>query len=247
MLTVTLVRDISYFIFLTHLPTFALLSWFYKIRTSAILGSYAIVILSSTTPFLLFRKEPIASKKQPTPAILQDRATTLYTTLAATAIFSLILYASYATWLPAQLVTHFANIPDISPAHAGPAGWPVLFLTLLPAGWAARDFLFGGWARAAAVEAADGAASKKRSREREYLLCALYRKTWGALTAGTRALVSRTVVLTTMTLLNTVVQVAGTVAGVDSVGAGVWGAVWAVGCLGVGAVFGWIGAADGEL
>lgn len=242
-------RDLSTFFLLTHLPTYALLSWFYKIRPIAVLCSYAIVIFSSAAPFLILRKKPAQAStsppKPPSSPILHDRPTTLYTTLAATAIFSLILYISFATWLPTHIVAHFTALPDISVTHTGPAGWPVLFLTLLPVGYIARDFLFAGWARAVAEE--DASEEEKGSRDGEYLVCVLYRKTWGALGAGTRVLLSRIVALTAMTLLNTVVQVAWTVDGADAEGAGIWGAVWAASFLAVGAVFGWIGAADGEI
>lgn len=168
-----------------------------------------------------------------------DIPTTIYTTLAATSIFSLVLYISYATFLPIQLAAHFDNIPDISVTHAGAAGWPTLFITLLPAGWAARNFLFAAWARAVAE---DGDVEEDlASKDGEYLICVLYRKTWGTLTRSTRVLVSRTFVLAAMMLVNTVVQVTLTVAGVKVEGAAVWGSVWAVAGLVVGGVFGWIG------
>lgn len=237
------VRDILSFTFLAHLPTYILLSSFYKLDPTATVTSFAIVALTPITPFLLLRKNPITRSK-PTPPILQDRSISLYTSLAATSIFSLILYSSYATWLPAQLATHFVNIPDISATRAGPAGWPILFLTLVPAGWAAREFLFAAWARASAESEIEG--KSRTSRDGEYLAYVLYRKTWGALGAGTRVLISRTVVLGVMILANTVVQLAGTVKGVDVVGAGVWGGVWAGAALVIGAAFGWMGAVDGD-
>lgn len=60
-------------------------------------------------------------------------------------------------------------------------------------------------------------------------------------------LVSRTLALAAMVFTNTVVQIVGTVEGADLDGAVVWGGVWAVGCLVVGGVFGWIGAVDGQV
>lgn len=173
-------------------------------------------------------------------SILQDRPTTIYTTLAATSIFTVVLYASYASWLPAQLVVHFDSIPDISAAHAGPAGLPVLFLTLIPTGYAVRDFLFvssTGHATDTTVEGAD--------HEGELLISALYRKTWCRLSNKTRILVSRTLVLAAGVFFNTIVQVAGTIDSVSIEGASLWGAVWTFATVAVGAVFGWIEAVDG--
>lgn len=173
-------------------------------------------------------------------SILQDRPTTIYTTLAATSIFTVVLYASYASWLPAQLVVHFESIPDISAAHAGPAGLPVLFLTLIPTGYAVRDFLFVSSTGHAADTTADAA-----DPEGELLISAVYRKTWGQLSNKTRILISRTLVLATGVYLNTIVQVAGTINSVSVEGASLWGAVWTFATVAVGAVFGWIEAVDG--
>ena len=83
------------------------------------------------------------------------------------------------------------------------------------------------------------------AREGEYLIEAVYRKTWGQLSAKTRILVSRTLVLALGVLLNTIVQVAGTIQQVSVQGASTWGAVWAVATLAVGAYFGWIEAVEG--
>lgn len=219
-------------------------------RPTTVLASYAITILSTVFPFALLRRTTsvhdlshASSDAVANRAILQDRLTTLYTTLTATSIFSVLLYASYASWLPAQLVVHFESIPDISAAHAGPAGLPMLFITLLPAGWAIRDFLFvssAGRSTGAADEE-----SEDVTREGEYLISAVYRKTWGRLPTKTQILISRTFILALSVLLNTIVQVAGTIRSVSVAGAFGWGAVWAVATLVVGSMFGWIEAVDG--
>lgn len=228
-------------------------------RPTTILASYAITILSTVLPFTLLRRpnsfHDLAHASPETVSnrlILQDRATTAYTTMVATAIFTVALYLSYATpWLPTNLVLHFEGIPDISAVHAGPAGLPALFLTLLPAGFAARDFLF------ASSTGASAASDKKTERtekitkpststqDGEYLACAVYRKTWGTLSPKTQVLVSRTVVLAGMLLANTVIQVAGTVNRVSVEGASAWGLVWAAAALVNGLMFGWIESVDG--
>ncbi|OOQ87923.1 hypothetical protein PEBR_15196 [Penicillium brasilianum] len=242
--------DVASFLYLTHLPTYTLLSYFYNVRPTSVLASYAITILSTVIPFTLLRRPASVHDLSHAPsgtvanrAILQDRPTTIYTTLAATSIFSVILYASYASWLPARLVVHFEGMPDISAAHAGPAGLPALFLTLIPAGIAARDFLFVS--STGHSERITEEVDQSASREGEYLIAALYRKTCGQLSTKTKILASRTVLLATGVLVNTTVQVAGTIRGVTIEGASTWGAVWAVATVAVGAIFGWIEAVDG--
>ncbi|PLB52942.1 hypothetical protein P170DRAFT_462761 [Aspergillus steynii IBT 23096] len=240
-------RDVSSFIFFTHLPTFALLASFYHIRPTTVLISYAVILSSTSIPFMVLRNPSSVHNLSGAPrgavsnrSILQDRATTIYTTVAATSIFTVVLYISYATWIPAQLVLHFVNIPDISAVHAGPAGLPVLFVALLPAGWAARDFLFASSAGALASKSDSSSA-----RQGEYLASAIYRKSWGSLSAKTRVLISRACILASMLVINTVVQLVGTVDGVDIQGASAWGSLWAVATFAVAGTFGWIEAVDG--
>ncbi|KAL2803060.1 hypothetical protein BJX63DRAFT_86548 [Aspergillus granulosus] len=246
-------RDVLSFSFLIHLPTYALLSSFYGLRPTTILASFAIVLFSNAVPFALLRKSTLVhsiSRAPPAavsnPGILQDRATTVYTTILATAIYTVTVYLSYETWLPAQLVVHFERIPNITRVHAGPAGLPMLFLSLLPAGWAARDFLF---VSSAGTPSAPGSNLEKgesaMSRHGEYLVCTVYRMTWGSLSRRTRVLISRTVVLATVLLANTVIQVAGTVNGASFEGATAWGSVWALATSVAGLTFGWIEAVDG--
>jgi hypothetical protein len=239
--------DAASFFFLTHLPTYTLLSFFYGVRPTSVLTSYAITVLSTVIPFALLRQPSSVHNLSHAPSgavanrtILQDRLTTIYTTLTATSIFTVVLYASYASWLPVQLVMHFDSIPSVSAAHAGPAGLPVLFVTLIPVGYAVRDFLFvssAGHSTNDEVEAAE--------RHGEYLFMAIYRKTWCQLSVKARILAFRTFLLASVILLNTIVQVAGTIRGASVVGAFAWGSVWAVSTLVVGGVFGCIEAVDG--
>lgn len=218
-------------------------------RPTSTLASYLITILSTVVPFAFLRRPTSVHDLSHAPSgavanrtILQDTATTIYTILAATSIFSIVLYGSYASWLPAQLVVHFESLPDISAAHAGPAGFPALFLTLIPSGYAVRDFLFvssTGHAENVTEEA------EPANREDEYLIVDFYRKTWGQLSVKTRILISRTLILASSVLLNTTVQIAGTIQDVSIQGAAIWGSVWAISTLAIGATFSWIEAVDG--
>ncbi|KAE8150141.1 hypothetical protein BDV25DRAFT_117042 [Aspergillus avenaceus] len=241
-------KDVTSFMFLTHLPTYALLLAFYNIRPTTVMVSYAIILFSTSVPFVLLRKPTSIHDLSHTPSngvnnrtILQDGPTKLFTTVAAISIFTVALYLSFATWLPTQLALHFANIPDISAANAGPACLPALFLALIPAGASARDFIF---------DSSTGALSKdiklsEEPSEGEYLVHAIYRKTWGSLSAKTRVLVARTAILATTLFGNTLVQLAGTIAGVSLQGAVAWASIWASAVLVIGAMFCWVEAVKG--
>jgi hypothetical protein len=242
------VWDMAYFMFLTHGPTFFLLAHFYRVRPTTVITSLSIDVFSTTVPYMFSRFSRKTHYQQGAPSlnrgILQDHQTAMYTTVVASAILSVLLHISFSTWLPTFLVTHFEDIPDIRVTHVAPAGFPALFLSLLPAGYAVRDLLL--------KNPFIGLSSKPDSPKREsvghpggeYLVMSLYRRTWGALDAKTRILLARTLALAATIFLNTSIQVWGTVGGVDFVGAAGWGAIWAASGLVTGLVFAWIQRAD---
>ncbi|KAL1965408.1 hypothetical protein VTN77DRAFT_5845 [Rasamsonia byssochlamydoides] len=238
-------RDVAFFTLITHVPTSFLLLHFYGVRPTTIVTSFLIDITAMTVPFVLLRRPSSVHARSESVAnhsILQDRLTTIYTTVAASAIFSVFIYLSFSTWLPAFLVTHFEDIPDIRAVHAGPAGLPGLFVSLLVEGYAARDLLFvssAGWSAEETPE------KQSPDRQGEYLITSVYNRTWGTLSPKARILISRTVLLAAITLLNTIVQVSGTIKGVDVQGSAGWGAIWAAAVLTIGLTFGWIEAVPG--
>ncbi|PGG98941.1 hypothetical protein GX51_06524 [Blastomyces parvus] len=290
-------RDVASFTYLTHLPTYALLYSFYGIRPTTLVTVGSITILSTAFPFFLFRspsrvheehpfmrlscsgartspkvtrgaKTTKSSIKHQHPTILTDCPTTLYTTLVAACIYTVLLYSSIATWLPTYLVTYYDGLPDLRIAHVGPKGFISLLVTLLPAGYALRDFLFVSSVGAAQLEQqhkkvtvaveeeaeaeVEGKTSgKKKARKHEeertgeLLVTSLYRKYWLALPAKTRVLISRTATLATMIMLNTIVQVVGTISGAEMEGAMGWGAIWTLATCVTGVMFGWVEAVDG--
>ncbi|KAL4924337.1 ATP-binding protein [Aspergillus undulatus] len=248
-------RDVLNFSFLIHLPTYALLSSFYGLRPTTVIASFAIVLVSTAAPFHLLRNPSSVHNLSRAPSsavsnrgILQDWGTALATTALSTAIYTVTLYFSYATWLPAQLVVHFERLPNITRVHAGSAGLPILFLNLIPAGFAARDFLFVSSTGTPAAEAHGHELEKIKSalpKQGEFLASAIYRKTFGALSQRTRVLASRTVILATALLINTIIQVAGTINGASFEGASAWGFVWASGTVIVGLAYAWTEAVDG--
>ncbi|KAL4786160.1 hypothetical protein BJX76DRAFT_133542 [Aspergillus varians] len=245
--------DVLNFSLLIHLPTYALLASFYGLRPTTVLVSYAIVVFSTAAPFALLRNPSLIHNLSRAPAtavsnrgILQDWGIAIYATILATSIYTVALYLSYETWLPAKLVVNFERLPNISRVHAGPAGVPMLFISLLPAGWAARDFLFVSSTGTPTAQASDmGKGKSSPPKQGEYLACTIYQKTWGALSRRTRVLTSRTVTLAAVMMINTIIQVAGTVSGANVEGATAWGLVWTLGTLIVGLMYRWIEAVDG--
>ncbi|KAG5301472.1 hypothetical protein I7I48_01491 [Histoplasma ohiense] len=281
-------RDAASFIYLTHLPTYVLLYSFYGIRPTTLMTVAFITLLSTAIPFFVFRGPSRIHQMHPFmgfqccdghttltvisstkttkddiklrhPTILADCPTTVYTTLVASGIYTLILYSSVVTWLPTYLVTYYDGLPDIRIAHAGAKSFISLLATLLPAGYALRDFLFVssvGAERLDEQRIEDSAVSftgpGKEAREQgdeapsgELLVMSVYRKYWLELPAKTRSLLSRTIELAVMIMFNTVVQVVGTINGAEVEGAVGWGSIWTLATCVTGVMFGWVEAADG--
>ncbi|PGH32925.1 hypothetical protein GX50_04269 [[Emmonsia] crescens] len=289
-------RDVASFTYLTHLPTYILLCNFYGIRPTTLITTASITILSTALPFLFLRSPSRVHQQYPfmrliccdahtTPkatrstkttkggikhhhtTILTDCPTTLYTTLVAACIYTVILYTSFATWLPTYLVTYYDGLPDLRTVHVGPKGFISLLVTLLPAGYVLRDFLFVSSVGAAQLDqqhkkvvvtveeetvaepAVKAGGKKARKHEEELpgelLVTSLYRRYWVALPTKTRVLVSRTAALAAMIMLNTIVQIVGTISGAEMEGAVGWGAIWTLATCVTGVLFGWVEAADG--
>lgn len=242
-----------------HYPTFVLLYMFYNIRPTAITVTYFITISSQLLPFAFFRKlsdycpgSCASSKAVSNRSITQDYLIAIYTTIVATSVLTVTLYISFATWLPTHMVLHFENIPDIGQAHIGPQILPALFINQLIPGYITKEFLFVSSAGAqddSDSNPGSGTGSEKQQPSSGWKVkncaCAIYRRTWGALTVKRRVLVQRTLTLAAMTALETTIQLAGTVQGVDVQGASAWGAIWSVATVITGLVFGWIESVDG--
>ncbi|EEH04125.1 conserved hypothetical protein [Histoplasma capsulatum G186AR] len=281
-------RDAASFTYLTHLPTYVLLYSFYGIRPTTLMTVAFITLLSTAIPFFVFRGPSRIHQMHPFmvfqccdghttltaisstkttkddiklrhPTILADCPTTVYTTLVASGIYTLILYSSVVTWLPTYLVTYYDGLPDIRIAHAGAKSFISLLATLLPAGYALRDFLFVSSVGAERLDeqrtedsTVDLIGPGKEAREQgdeapsgELLVMSVYRKYWLELPAKTRSLLSRTIELAVMIMFNTVVQVVGTINGAEVEGAVGWGSIWTLATCVTGVMFGWVEAADG--
>ncbi|KAM5451005.1 hypothetical protein MaudCBS49596_004116 [Microsporum audouinii] len=253
--------DALCFIGLIHLPTYSLLLNFYNIRPTTIVTVATITTMSCIIPFSYWRPlSAVHSGSGPAVnrAILSDRLTTIYTTVASTLVYTIALYFSLSTWLPAHLVSHFVGLPDISAAHAGPKGLVSLFLSLLPAGYGSRDLLFVTSASQPQEKKVEQKTTRRRLRssdsreeqdeqeqQEESCFTSLYKKGWLGLPPSLRTLISRSVALALMTLANTFVQLGGTISGVEPKGALGWGAIWSLATLINTGLYAWIQEANG--
>ncbi|GAM39264.1 hypothetical protein TCE0_034f10666 [Talaromyces pinophilus] len=240
--------DVAELTLLTHAPIYFLLYSFYGVEPSAVLTTFAIEIVSKTVPFFVFRgPNSVHALSSPRGAevanreILQDYPTAIFASGGAAAIYTIVMYLSFNTWLPVHLVTYFDGISDISLVHSGPAGFPKVLTQLLLIGYAAYDFLFAssaGWS-------AKPDSTEKPAPEGEYLITSLYKRTWGKLSPKGKILANRSLILATITLLNTIIAGTGSIKGIELMGSVGWGSLWAVASLIVSSLFAWIEAVPG--
>jgi hypothetical protein len=228
-------------------PHSLLLSLFYSIRPTTILFTTTANIISITAPFILMREAlpthaPLSAPKGTVRnrSILSDPWTTIATSLLATAIFAVLLELSFATFLPVHLITHFTGVRDITVTHLGAAGLPSLLVALVPAGYAAREFLFvssTGVPPSPENYNFDPTTSDLRQH--------VYHNSWGWYSSRQKELISRAILLAVMVVGETIIQTWGTIKGVEFWGATCYAALWAVGVAVLGAVFDWVGAPSG--
>lgn len=231
-------------------PHGLLLSLFYSIRPTTILFTTLANIISTTAPVVLMRRA-FSSASTPTGAgpnrsIVNDLWTTIATTLLASAIFAVLLELSFATFLPVHLITHFSGVRDLSVTHLGAAGLPSLLAALIPAGYAARDFIF---VSATSTTAASTSTPSTTRGEHDYTFDPataglgqhLYHNVWGWYSPRQKELIRRTTLLAVMVVGETIIHTWGTIKGVEFSGAVWYAAIWATGVATVGAVFDWVG------
>lgn len=233
--------DIFSLTILSHLPFHYFLTTFYGIsfRTSALclLADVAAIEL----PFFLLRaRAPVHNPNAPKAAVpnrnlINDLPVRAVTTLLAAAIYSVIIYGSFATWLPVHLAVHFDGLRSLEKAHG--AALPALMLTFVPLGYAARDFLFSSSEGAQKslgdirAEAFNPATASLAQTVRHNL--------WGW-DKRVRVLIQRTLTLASLSAANTFVRTYSVIEGSEAWGAAGWAAVWAVASLVTGAVFAWV-------
>ncbi|KIW35086.1 uncharacterized protein PV07_01806 [Cladophialophora immunda] len=243
--------DVASLSLLLNTPTAILVGLFYEISPITLTSTTLSSMIGNSLPYYLLR--PLAPSHYPNSApksslrnrpILTDPYTTIATSLLATAIFAVLLEASFATFLPAWLVVYFTGLRTLEPAHLGPAGLPTLLLALIPAGWACMEFLFAPSTAAAGVSPSTGTVANPTpvfDPSTATFWEHAYHNAWGWYSPRQKKLIGRTALLTGLLFAETVLTLWGTVAGVEATGALGYAGVWGLGCVVTGAVLDWVG------
>lgn len=223
----------------TRLPYYSLLTSFYGITATTSTVCLGLDVLSAAFPFFILRRRALAHSPVAginNSSVVSNWTILVLTSTLAASVYASIVYASCMTWLPVHLVTHFDGLRSVDMAHG--ARIMSLLLTFLPAGWAARTFLFSP-----STTASMGLSEIKATAfnpETDTLSATIKHNVWG-FSKGTKIVIKRTAILATLVGLTTWIRVWGTVAGSDGVGAAGWAGIWVVASLINGVVLRWAG------
>ena len=232
--------------FLSGLPYHWFLTSFYQIRPSTAIGCLAIDTAAAWLPFYSLKvSSSIHSLKTPrgvaaNRSVINDWGVQAATSLLAAGIYGVVVFASYSSWLPIYLVTHFDGIKDISSLHN--RNFPYLAGLFIPVGIAAKIFLFTP-ATAAKSDRHDKEIAKFNA-ETASLGDTVWYNIWG-FSHRTRALIKRTATLVALAGVHTFLQTYVTLIGAEPLGALGWSSVWAVAATLTGLSFWWVGDVEG--
>ncbi|KAI9736665.1 MAG: hypothetical protein M1834_000869 [Cirrosporium novae-zelandiae] len=217
--------DLGALILLTHAPTAYFLVTFYTISGSTAITSLVIDLACVSIPFALLRPLSAVHHKNPPKGsisnriILNDSGTQFELMILGAAIYAVVIFTGFKTWLPTYLVTHFDGLRTIAPVYD--VYVPTLVMTLMPIGFATTQFLFNSTTGAKVEEVRE-----PFNPEKATLGETLQHNLW-AESRRTKVLMSRTAALVLMTGFNTWLQTYVTIAGAEPYGAAGWASVWA--------------------
>ncbi|KAK7733486.1 hypothetical protein SLS57_000501 [Botryosphaeria dothidea] len=226
---------------LTHTPWYYLLYTFYGVEPTTIVICLAIDALSLAGPTRLLRPRAPAHNPRapraavPNRAIISDVQTVLATSLLGASVYGVTLFGAFQTFLPSFMIVHFENLPSLAAAHA--ANLPFLVATLLPVGFAAREFVLVP--SLAAQTTRKDAERKAFNPETASFWDHVVYNLWG-FSKGTRVLVKRTTALVALTSAHAWTHTGTVLEGADEVGAAGYSGVWATAGLLTGLVYAWV-------
>ncbi|KAF1986837.1 hypothetical protein K402DRAFT_311293, partial [Aulographum hederae CBS 113979] len=237
--------DLACLTILSQAPYYYLLNTFYGISLQACLVPMAISAISNSVPFRLLRPR-IASHKyilESAPHVSvanRDILTDLWTRISVVclgaATYGMVVFASFNTYLPAYLATHFEGLLTFERMYA--IQYIPLAVSFLPIGWALYNFLFVP-ALGAKASPYEKEAIETFDPAQATFAETIYYNIWGW-DRGTKTLLQRTAVLVFFAGCETFVRTATTIEGAETLGAAGWAAVWALSGAVTGAVYQWI-------
>jgi hypothetical protein len=242
--------DLGYLTLLNNVPHYFLLNYFYGVHAYSALIPLVIDIAAIAVPFSLLRPvihaHDTSPLKTPNQAVAQDLSVQALTALFGAAIYALIVYGSFVTWLPTFLVVHFDGLRTLDRAHS--SAIPVLLATFIPLGFAATQFVFvPGVGSPSNPGITDPSIKPEKAPFNPETASLRQTVAWNVglseagVTPRAKTLAKRTATLAACAFINTFVRAYVTVEGAELVGALGWAGVWATAAGLVGIAYSWAG------
>ncbi|KAL8646891.1 MAG: hypothetical protein Q9226_006666 [Calogaya cf. arnoldii] len=238
--------DLASLTMLSHMPYLYLLTTFYAVRPTTLWLGLLVDIISTYLPFSLLRdsspihRSEVSKSEVANRSILNDLNIKFYTSFLAAAVYGVVIYGSFRTWLPGFLIVHFEGLRDLSGAYE--AALPGVTVGFLTSGYAAQNFLFRP-ALGAKPDAHDMQMAEFDA-ETATLGQTIWYNVWGY-SKRSRTLIKRTAILVLASAMQTGLRTLVTIEGVEPIGAAGWAGMWATAATLVGAVFWWVGSVEG--
>lgn len=238
--------DLASLTMLSHMPYLYLLTTFYAVRPTTMWLGLFVDVASTYLPFSLLRDSSPVHRSEALKSevanrsILNDLPIKLYTSFLAAAVYGIVIYGSFRSWLPGFLIVHFEGLRDLSGAYE--AALPGVTIGFLISGYAAQSFLFMP-ALGAKPDVHD-MQMEDFDPETATLGETVWYNVWGY-SKRSRTLIKRTATLVLVSAMQTGLRTIITVEGVELVGAAGWAAMWATAAILVGCSFWWVGDVEG--
>lgn len=242
--------DLAYLTLLNNVPHYFLLNTFYGIDFFTAILPLVIDIITITIPFALFRRlnsgHANPESKTENQLVVQDKSIQSLVTIFGSAVYTIVVYGCFKSWIPTYMVTHFDGLRSLSKAHDADV---VMFLGLfLPLGFAASQFIFvpaiaspGNPGLTDPYIAPEKVPFNPQTATFSQTLAYNLGLSEAGLTRRAEIVAKRTLILSACSFINSFVRAYVVIEGTEVFGALGWASVWALAAGLTGAGFAWIG------
>jgi hypothetical protein len=241
-------QDLAGLTILSNLPYYFFLHTFYLIDIVPVAVALSADVASIAIPFGLLKPLIHAHEpgKGPNQQVAQDWQIQGLAAAFGAAIYAIVVYSSFLSWLPLYLINHSAEAPtSIEVAHK--ATYLPLWAMMFPVGWATAQFLFTPPIGSRANPGLTDPKLKLRKTQFNPETATLaetiaFNLGFGAdgLSKRAKILGKRTAVLVACSVINTFYRVFVTVKGTEPAGAAAWASVWALAAVLTSSAYAWV-------
>jgi hypothetical protein len=241
---------LAYLVLLNNVPHYFLLNTFFGVEYLATAIPIIIDVASVAIPFALLRSLNHARKggkiKTANQEVAQDAFVQYLIACFGAAIYAIVVYGSFTTWLPKYMIIHFDGLRSLERAHN--SGIFLLLVLFGPLGYAATQFIFVPAIGSASNPGITDPALKPENVPFNPETATLAQTiAWNVgfgesgLTPRGEILLKRTAILATSSFISTFARAYVIIEGTELLGALGWASVWGTAAALVGVAYAWVG------